>query len=120
MDEATICQLITSYDGVVRDSQHSTDELTVYSIDGEIMAAVKPGSNPINLSLRCDYNLAKLLREQYESVQEGQGLNKRRFITILVTGQLSDQEIRDQIRHAYEETNRLVHRQHPAQPFSHD
>ena len=31
-----------------------------------------------------------------------------RFINILLVGQLSDEEVRSQIRHAYEETNRLL------------
>lgn len=103
MTEAEIKQLITSYDGVQLD-ERSTDQLAIYSWNGEIMATVKNGARPVCLGLRCDYNLGKLLREQYESVLEGQGLSKRRFITILLTGQLSDDEIRDQIRHAYEQT----------------
>ena len=104
MTEAEVKELIANYDGVAVDDR-STDELTIYSIDGEVMAAVKNGATPVNLTLRCDYNLGKLLRDQYESVLEGQGFNKKRFITILLTGQLSDDDVRDQIRHAYEMTH---------------
>ena len=107
LSEEHIKDLILSYAGVILDNK-STDELSIYSLNGEIMATVKNGAKPVVLSLRCDYNLGKLLREQYESVLEGQNLNKRRFITILLTGQLSDDEIIDQIRHAYEQTRQLA------------
>lgn len=106
MTEADIRQQLLSYDGVVVD-ERSNDELTVFSLNGEIVAVIKNGAKPVNVSVRCDYNLGKLLRDQYESVLEGQNLNKKRFITILLTGQLSDDDIRDQLRHAYEETKKL-------------
>lgn len=107
LTEQTVIDQLLSYDGVKLDDR-TTDKLAIYSYDGEIVAVIKKGSQPINLSLRCDYNLGKLLREQYESVLEGQSLNKKRFITILLTGQMSDNDVRDQIRHAYEETKKLV------------
>lgn len=107
LTEQTINDQLLSYDGVEIDNR-STDKLEIYSYHGEIVAVVKKGSNPISLSLRCDYNLSKLLRDQYESVLEGQGLNKKRFITILLTGQMSNDDVRGQIRHAYEETKIFV------------
>ena len=106
MTEAEIKRLLLSYDEVEVD-ERSTD-LTIYSLSGQIVAVLKHGANPVCLSLRCDPNLAQLLRDKYESVLEGQNLNKRRFITILLTGQLTDDEVIDQIRHAYEETRKLV------------
>ena len=107
MTEAEIKQLLLSYDGVELD-ERSDDELSIYSLDGQIVAVVKNGANPVCVSLRCDPNLAQLLRDKYESVLEGQKLNKRRFITVLLTGQLTDDEVIDQVRHAYEETRRLI------------
>ena len=103
MTESDVIQQITGYDGVELDAR-STDQQAIYSVSGRIMAVVKKGAIPVQVSLRCDPNLGQLLRDRYESVLEGQGLNKRRFITILLTGQLSDDDVRSQIRHAYEET----------------
>ena len=94
MTEAEIKRLLLSYDGVEMD-ERSTDELTIYSLGGQIVAVLKNDANPVCLSLRCDPNLAQLLRDKYESVLEGQNLNKRRFITILLTGQLTDDEVTD-------------------------
>lgn len=107
LSERDIVSQLLSYDGVVQDDRSDKD-LLIYSYQGEIVAAIKRDSKPLNLTLRCDYNLGKLLRDQYESVLEGQGLNKKRFITILLTGQVSDGDIRDQVRHAYEETKKLA------------
>lgn len=107
MSESEVRQLITGYDGVVLDDR-STPELAIYSIKGQIMAVVHPESQPVSIGLRCDPNLGELLRRQYESVSLESRLNKKRFINILLVGQLSDEEVRSQIRHAYEETNRLL------------
>ena len=107
MSESEVRQLITGYDGVVLDDR-SAPELAIYSIKGQVMAVVHPGSQPVSIGLRCDPNLGELLRRQYESVSLESELNKKRFINILLVGQLSDEEIKSQIRHAYEETNRLL------------
>jgi predicted DNA-binding protein (MmcQ/YjbR family) len=68
----------------------------------KLFALIADGSDPLRLSLKCDPNLASLLREKYESVLPGYHLNKKHWITIIMTGQLSDDEIRDLIRHSYE------------------
>lgn len=107
MSENEVRQLITGYDGVVLDDR-STPELAIYSIKGQVMAVVHPGSQPVSIGLRCDPNLGELLRRQYESVSLESRLNKKRFINILLVGQLSDEEVKSQIRHAYEETDRLL------------
>lgn len=107
MGESEVRQLITGYDGVVLDDR-STPELAIYSIKGQVMAVVHPGSQPVSIGLRCDPNLGELLRHRYESASLESGLNKKRFINILLVGQLSDEEVGSQIRHAYEETNRLL------------
>jgi len=78
------------------------EKLIAWSHKNQIFAILNPTANPLKLSLRCDPNLAKLLREKYESVLPGQHLNSRQWITILLTGQLSDDEVRDLIRHGYE------------------
>jgi predicted DNA-binding protein (MmcQ/YjbR family) len=58
-------------------------------------------SPPYSISLKCDPQLAVLLREKYESVMEGYHLNKKHWNTILLTGQVPDQEVKDLIVHSY-------------------
>lgn len=63
--------------------------------DGKLFAIVADGSNPLRISLKCDPVLALNLREKYESVLPGYHLNKKHWNTILYTGQLTDDEIKD-------------------------
>lgn len=69
--------------------------------DDKMFALIQEGKTPVHLSLKCDPQLAKLLREKYETVMEGYHLNKKHWNTILLTGQLSWEEIQDLIRHSY-------------------
>lgn len=70
--------------------------------EGKMMAIVEESSNPLRVSLRCDPLLAKTLRERYETVLPGENLNKNTWNTIICSGQLTDDEIYDLIRHSYE------------------
>lgn len=69
--------------------------------DDKMFALVQEGSKPIRLSLKCDPLLAVTLRERYESVMPGYHLNKKHWNTVLLTGQLSWEEVQDLIRHSY-------------------
>ena len=70
--------------------------------EGKLFAIIADESKPLRISLKCDPGLATLLREKYESVLPGYHLNKKHWNTILCTGQLPDDELRDLIRHSYE------------------
>ena len=67
-----------------------------------MFALIAEGSDPVRLSLKCDPQLAILLREKYETVLVGYHLNKKHWNTILLTGQLPWEEIQGLIRHSYE------------------
>lgn len=79
--------------------------VSVYKVgDGEkakMFALIDEGSNPLRVSLKCDPLLAQTLRERYETVLPGYHLNKKHWNTILLTGQLSDDEVKDLARHSY-------------------
>lgn len=69
--------------------------------EGKLFAIIADGSTPLRISLKCDPQLAQNLREKYESVQPGYHLNKKHWNTILLTGQLNNDEIHDLARHSY-------------------
>ena len=69
--------------------------------DGKLFALITNGSKPLRISLKCDPHLAENLRDKYESVLPGYHLNKKHWNTILYTGQLSDDEIKDLARLSY-------------------
>lgn len=68
---------------------------------GRMFALIREKKEPVQLSLKCDPLLAENLRAKYESVLPGYHLNKKHWNTILLTGQLSWDEIKDLIRHSY-------------------
>lgn len=76
--------------------------VAVYKAGDKMFALVAERSNPIRLSLKCDPQLARTLRERYESVQPGYHLNKKHWNTLLLTGQLTWDEVQDLIRHSYQ------------------
>ncbi len=68
---------------------------------GKMFALIREKKEPVQLSLKCDPLLAETLRAKYESVLPGYHLNKKHWNTIILSGQLDDQEIKDLILHSY-------------------
>lgn len=104
IDRKTIEEIITSLPAVVQDYPFG-DKVVVYKIgdtDGKMFALIAEGSSPVHLSLKCDPGLGELLREKYETVLPGYHLNKRHWNTIICTGQVPLDELRDLVRHSYE------------------
>ncbi|HWZ66099.1 MAG TPA: MmcQ/YjbR family DNA-binding protein [Patescibacteria group bacterium] len=73
----------------------------VYKVGDKMFALISEKSNPVHLSLKCDPQLADLLRDKYETVLPGYHLNKKHWNTIICSGQLDDQTIKDLILHSY-------------------
>jgi predicted DNA-binding protein (MmcQ/YjbR family) len=69
--------------------------------EGKLFAIIADDSKPLRVSLKCDPQLALNLREKYESVLPGHHLSKKHWNTILCTGQLTDDEIKDLARLSY-------------------
>jgi predicted DNA-binding protein (MmcQ/YjbR family) len=76
--------------------------VAVYKVGDKMFALIEEKSSPLRLSLKCDPQLAVTLREKYESVLPGYHLNKKHWNTLILTGQLSWEEVQDLIRHSYE------------------
>lgn len=66
--------------------------------EGKMFALIDENSKPLRVSLKCDPQLAETLREKYETVVPGFHLNKKHWNTIICSGQLSDEEIKDLAR----------------------
>jgi predicted DNA-binding protein (MmcQ/YjbR family) len=82
------------------------EEVAVYKVgakpEGKMFALVSEKSDPVRISLKCDPQLAEVLREKYESVMPGYHLNKKHWNTIILSGQLSADEVKDLIKHSYD------------------
>lgn len=73
--------------------------------EGKLFAIIADGSNPLRISLKCDPQLAELLRDKYESIIPGYHLNKKHWNTIICSGQVPDEELKDLIRLSYRLVN---------------
>ena len=67
----------------------------------KMFAIIAEDSKPLRVSLKCDPQLAIVLRDKYETVVPGYHLNKRHWNTIICTGQLGDEDIKDLVRLSY-------------------
>jgi predicted DNA-binding protein (MmcQ/YjbR family) len=85
-------------------------EVAVYEVNDsnkgsgpdKMFALIQESSDPLRLSLKCDPQLAVLLREKYETVLPGYHLNKKHWNTLILTGQLPWQEVQDLINLSYQ------------------
>ena len=111
MDHKIVEEYILSMPNVRLDYPFG-EGVAVYKVGDKMFALIQEGKDPVNLSLKCDPQLAVLLREKYETVMEGYHLNKKHWNTILLTGQLPWEEIQGLIVHSHilvtegEDTNR--------------
>ncbi len=69
--------------------------------DAKFFALVQDDAKTLRLSVKCDPQLAELLREKYETVVPGYHLNKKHWNTIILTGQVPQDELEDFIRLSY-------------------
>ena len=59
----------------------------------KMFALIAEETNPINLSVKCDPQLAELLREKYVTVMAGYHLNKKHWNTIILSGEVSWEDV---------------------------
>lgn len=83
------------------------DDTAVFKIghdennDGKMFALVYKTTKPLRISLKCDEQLAKKLRADYETVLPGYNLNKKNWNTIICTGQVPEDEMKSLIILSY-------------------
>lgn len=77
--------------------------------DGKMFAIISDDSNPLRVSLKCDPQLSETLREKYESVVPGYHLNKKHWNTVICSGQLSDDEVKDLAHLSYQLVSGTIH-----------
>lgn len=78
------------------------EDVAVYKVKNKMFALIPEKKTPVSISLKCDPQLAEVLRTKYESVMPGYHLNKKHWNTIVLSGQLPWEEIQGLIRHSYD------------------
>lgn len=100
MDHKTVEEYVLSMPHALRDYPFG-EEVAVYTVHDKMFALIAEGKTPVRISLKCDPQLSKLLRDKYESVMSGYHLNKKHWNTIVLSGQLPWEEIQGLILHSY-------------------
>jgi predicted DNA-binding protein (MmcQ/YjbR family) len=75
---------------------------SVFKVGGKIFAISDLGSRPLQVSLKCEPDLAVQLRATYPAIAPGYHLNKRHWNTVTVDGSISDRTVSDMTEDSYD------------------
>ena len=79
-----------------------THEHSVFKVEGKMFAISALGREPLEVSLKCEPDLAVRLRASYPAVAPGYHLNKRHWNTVAINEGLPDALVRDMIEDSYD------------------
>jgi predicted DNA-binding protein (MmcQ/YjbR family) len=71
-------------------------------VGGKIFAIIAENDEPVTISLKCEPEIARVLRASYDAVQPGYHLNKRHWNTVTVERDAPLDEIREWIDDSYD------------------
>jgi predicted DNA-binding protein (MmcQ/YjbR family) len=77
-------------------------EHSVFKVAGKIFALSTLDRTPLEVSVKCEPELAVGLRASYPAIRPGYHLNKRHWNTITLDGSLPDQLVRDLVEDSYD------------------
>jgi predicted DNA-binding protein (MmcQ/YjbR family) len=75
---------------------------SVFKVAGKMFALSALGRAPLEVSVKCEPELAVGLRTSYAAIRPGYHLNKRHWNTITLDGSLPDNLVRDLIEDSYD------------------
>jgi predicted DNA-binding protein (MmcQ/YjbR family) len=79
-----------------------TPETSVFKVGGKMFALTALDGEPLEVSLKCDPELAAQLRAAHRCIRPGYHLNKRHWNTITLDGSLPDRTVLDMIEDSYD------------------
>ena len=77
-------------------------EHSVFKVAGKMFALSALERTPLQVSLKCEPDLAVALRESYAAIGPGYHLNKRHWNTVTLDGSLDDRTVRDLVEDSYD------------------
>ena len=78
------------------------DEVSVFKVAGKMFALSDLDGSPLQLSIKCEPELAAQLRASYPAIGPGYHLNKRHWNTVTLDGSLPDQMLTDMLGDSYD------------------
>ena len=102
MTAAQLRKLCLSFPGAYEDFPFGP-ETSVFKVEKKLFAISALDSSPLNVSLKCEPELAVELRGSYpDAVVPGYHLNKRHWNTVMCDGSLLDTMVRDMVEDSYD------------------
>jgi predicted DNA-binding protein (MmcQ/YjbR family) len=101
MDLATLYQHCMAKPGATDGYPFGSGAL-VCKVHQKMFALIADEADPLTISLKCEPELAAVLRETHEAVEPGYHLNKRHWNTVHVDGTVPDAELRAWIEDSYD------------------
>ncbi len=78
------------------------EEVSVFKVAGKMFALSALSSRPLQVSLKCEPELADALRRTHDSIRPGYHLNKRHWNTVTLDGSLTDKIVNHMIEVSYD------------------
>ena len=104
MDRKTVESYILSFPNAKLTYPFGED-VAVYKVpvkgEDKMFALIPENKTPLNVSLKCDPQLAEILRDTYVSVMPGYHLNKKHWNTLVLGNELPWEEVQGLILHSY-------------------
>jgi len=77
-------------------------ETSVFKVEGKIFAITRLDGSPLEVSLKCEPELAEQLRAAHDAIRPGYHLNKRHWNTVTLDGRVADAMARDLVEDSYD------------------
>ena len=77
-------------------------ETSVFKVAGKMFALSNLGADSLRVSLKCDPQLAEVLRVTHAAVLPGYHLNKSHWNTVILDGSLPDDAVNGMIEDSYD------------------
>ncbi len=74
----------------------------VMKVGGKLFAIIADEEDPLTVSLKCEPDIAVMLRDHFPAVSAGYHLNKKHWNTVTLDGTIPKAEIRDWIDDSYD------------------
>ena len=101
MDAGELRRWCLAQPGAVEDFPFGPEH-SVFKVGGKVFAITALDRAPLEVSVKCEPELAVQPRVTYDAVRAGYHLNKRHWNTVTLDGSLPDQLIRDLIQDSYD------------------
>jgi predicted DNA-binding protein (MmcQ/YjbR family) len=98
---ATLRRTCLAHRGAIEDFPFG-DEVSVFKVAGKVFALSRLAGDPLQVSVRCEPELAVQLRAAHPAIVPGWHLNKRHWNTVTLDGSLPDRMVRDMVEDSYD------------------